>query len=326
MQQFALPAPELPLNKPQTKEDCTITQQLIEDRNKLAGATLSPVERAHQDSLPNLIVIGAMKCGTTALYYYLSKHPQIKMSRRKEMMFFSHEFRWKRGVAWYRSNFRGDEPVKGEVSPQYTEYPQRTGVAERMYSVVPDAKLIYLVRDPIDRMLSHYVHSYANHTEHRDAAEALSDLQSPYVTWSQYFMQLEQYLQYYPRENILVVDQSDLYHNRLSTLQRVFRFLGVDDSFEHPDFSKTQNLTSIKGRNNPIGVLLHMILDKVSHLDVIGPYVRIIWEKRIVWTFSKPIAQPTISPKLREQLAKCFKDDVRKLRKFTGLSFESWTL
>jgi hypothetical protein len=248
------------------------------------------------------------------------------MSRRKELMFFSHDENWDRGLAWYQPHFAGNASIKGESSVEYTWYPQRTGVAERMFSVVPNARLIYLVRDPIDRMISHYVNCYADHTESRDALEALSDFQSPYVTWSKYFMQLEQYLKYYAKESILVIDQHDLYHRRQSTLQRVFRFLGVDDSFEHPHFSNTKNQSIIKGRMNRIGASLHRVLRRVSYWDRSGPLIRWIWGTRMVWAFSKPIARPTIPPQLREQLAECFQEDVRRLREFTGLKFESWTL
>src|SRR3954454_1582153 len=102
--------------------------------------------------LPNLIVIGAAKAGTTSLHHYLDLHPQIAMSRWKELDFFSKEFD-RDGLRWYESQF-ADAPVRGESSPSYTRHPENPGAAARMASVVPDAKLIYIVRDPVDRYVS----------------------------------------------------------------------------------------------------------------------------------------------------------------------------
>src|SRR3712207_3099155 len=103
-----------------------------------------------------------MKCATTSLHYYLNLHPQISMSEKKELDFFVREKHWDKGVEWYKSNFHGNGETKiyGEASPNYTLHPIFSGVPERMYSVVPEAKLIYVVRDPIDRMISHYIHEY----------------------------------------------------------------------------------------------------------------------------------------------------------------------
>ena len=107
--------------------------------------------------LPNLIVIGAAKCGTTSLHEYLDLHPEVAMSREKELDFFVEEKHWGRGVEWYAAQFE-DAPVRGESSPSYTAYPRYRGVPERIRRVVPDAKLVYLVRDPVERIVSHFVH------------------------------------------------------------------------------------------------------------------------------------------------------------------------
>lgn len=101
--------------------------------------------------LPNLVVIGGMKCGTSSLHYYLSLHPQISMSEPKELSFFAEN--WPRGRDWYEAHFPEDLPIRGESSPNYMKHPAFPGVPERMVSLVPDAKLVYLVRDPIARIV-----------------------------------------------------------------------------------------------------------------------------------------------------------------------------
>jgi hypothetical protein len=89
--------------------------------------------------LPNLIIIGGMKCGTTGLHFYLGLHPEVSMSRQKEVNFFVGERNWAKGIEWYKSHITGEVKVYGESSPSYHA---GTGVPERMASVVPQAKLI----------------------------------------------------------------------------------------------------------------------------------------------------------------------------------------
>ena len=105
--------------------------------------------------LPNLIVIGAQKCGTSSLELYLDLHPEIAMARPKqyELNFFSWEDVWRRGVGWYEQQFR-DAPVRGEKSNGYSAWPFWPFVPERMKDVIPDARLIYLLRDPIERLIT----------------------------------------------------------------------------------------------------------------------------------------------------------------------------
>jgi len=127
----------------------------------LPDAAAAPTDSARSGpgALPNLIVIGAQKCGTSGLHYYLSLHPEISVSRPKELNFFIAERNWPRGVDWYRSHFDPNAKVRSEASPNYTAYPQHLEVPERMHSVLPDAKLLYMVRDPLDRIAAHWVHN-----------------------------------------------------------------------------------------------------------------------------------------------------------------------
>ena len=92
--------------------------------------------------LPNLVVIGAERCGTSSLHRYLGSHPQVFMSRKKELNFFVAEREWRRGRRWYERQFPTDAPVRGESSPAYTAYPVFSGVPARLAALVPDAKLL----------------------------------------------------------------------------------------------------------------------------------------------------------------------------------------
>jgi len=159
--------------------------------------------------LPNLLVIGAQKCGTTSLHRYLDAHPEIAMSDPKELDFFvEHEDRphyvangnWHRGVDWYASQFPDDAPVRGEASPNYTAYPNVQRIPERAAEIVPGAALIYMVRDPIERIVSHYLHRVGASPERRSLKETLGDIERGsgmvFVDRSRYFMQIERWLEY----------------------------------------------------------------------------------------------------------------------------------
>src|SRR5881398_2677233 len=104
--------------------------------------------------LPNLLVIGASKCGTTSLHHYLGLHPEIGMSRVKELHYFVEE-PTESSLRWYASQFP-DAPVRGESSPSYTQRHRSPLVAARIARVLPDVKLVYIVRDPVERLLSSY--------------------------------------------------------------------------------------------------------------------------------------------------------------------------
>lgn len=273
--------------------------------------------------LPNLIIIGAQKCGTTSLHYYLSLHPQIRMSREKELNFFIKERNWHKGIEWYKSNFTTKAKIYGESSPNYTNYPFFMGVPERMCSVVPEAKLIYIVRDPIDRITSHYVYNYANSHENRTIAEALAYFDNnPYVYRSKYCMHLEQYLKYFENTRILIITQEDLYTQRRKTLQEIFRFLDIDDSFYIQKFSNIRFNSSDLRRKNRIGLLLtRMPGMKIIERD--PPGVRWHIERFLYFPFSQKIEKPTLDENLKQELIDYLRDDINRLRQFTDYNFEN---
>ena len=288
--------------------------------------------------LPNLLVIGAQKCGTTSLHRYLKLHPEVSMSVPKELDFFvvpdERLFpvgNWSRGVDWYRSHFTQQTPVRGETSPNYTVYPFAEGVAERAASVVPDAKIIYLVRDPIDRIVSHYLHRFAQGEEQRSLDDALADIdgEGPGMTLvyrSMYFMQIERWTRFFPESSVLVLAQEDLQAERAETLVRVFRFLGVDPSFSHEGFQARSNVSTQKRpptratawlRRERGGAVTRMVPARLrrraaSALEAVGG--------------SAAERRPVLSDTRREQLESMLREDAERLRAFTGRSFSTWSV
>jgi hypothetical protein len=262
---------------------------------------------------PNLIVIGAQKCGTSALHYYLRQHPDVAMSKPKELNFFIDKRNWSRGVDWYESHWPEQAEVRGEASPNYTAHPHFDGVPEKMHAVVPDARLIFLVRDPIARMVSQYVHNYTKRAEHRGLAATVLDPSKTYVNRSRYMFQLEQFLPYYDPEQILVIDSGDLRGDRLATLQRIFRFIGVDEGFSSKKYREEKHRTADKERLNRFGAwslnnLPRPVFNRMRRRLPLG----------------RPVDRPEIDAALRAELAERLAEDVERLRAFTGRRFESW--
>ena len=278
--------------------------------------------------VPNLIVIGAMKCGTSSLHYYLGLHPEIETSKKKELDFFIHERNWNKGISWYESNFSDKGTIHAESSPNYTKYPWFKGVAQRMYSVVPKSKLIYILRDPIERIVSEYVHIHSQDGDRRTITEALTDLKNNwYVDNSKYYMQLERYLNFYPRSSVLILTAEELSKDPGKTLKQVFRFLGVDDSFHSPGFSKKVHVSrDIKVRNR-LGRLLakgsgHRKPDDIL-LSILPYPIKKIY---LSLSRSKVIEKPILDETVRLEVIKELEDDINKLKNYTGCSFKNWTM
>jgi hypothetical protein len=276
--------------------------------------------------LPNFIVIGSQKCGTTSLHYYLSLHPEISMSREKELNFFVEKLNWHKGVEWYKNNFVKEAKIYGEISPNYTYYPRFQGVPEKMHSLVPQAKLIYILRDPIQRIISEYLHTYSLGRENRSLDEAVKDLESSrYICRSQYYMQLEQYLPFFPKSSFYIMMAEDLSNRTEETLQKLFKFLGVDDSFCDRRFSEIKHITTNRRRKNAVGEWLAKT-PVVEALEKLPFDLREKVKAMLFFPFSEKIKRPTIEPSLQAKLIEYLKPDTNRLREFTGLSFDDWCL
>lgn len=177
--------------------------------------------------LPSLIVVGAMKSGTTTLHHYLDAHPDVFVPPIKEVNFFVAEHNWSRGVAWYRRQYRRmGGRVGADVSPDYAKHPHYGGVPERLARTLPHAVIGYLVRDPVQRIGSMFRHQVAMGREHRSIDEAVLD-DPHYLETSSYAMQLEQYLAHFPRSQIRVVPSQRLRTDPLGAVGELTDALGL---------------------------------------------------------------------------------------------------
>jgi hypothetical protein len=278
---------------------------------------------ASRGALPNVVVIGAQKCGTSGLHYYLSLHPEISMSRPKELNFFIAERNWPRGADWYRAHFDPRARVRGESSPNYTAYPQHMGVPDRMHSLLPEARLIYLVRDPLERIAAHWVHNYAKRRERGDLRETLLHPNTSYLVRSQYYMQLKQFLRFYERERVLVIEQNDLRDHREQTLRSVFEFLGVDPDFTHPRFSEVRHATARKQRSSRLGLRL----ERASRSRGGRALPASLWlGVEALLPLKRPIERPDVRAALDDDVLRVLREDAERFCELVGRPFEHWTV
>jgi hypothetical protein len=274
-------------------------------------------------ALPNLIVLGAQKCGTSGLHFYLDLHPEIAMSTPKELNFFIAERNWNRGLDWYGEHFESDAAIRGESSPNYSTYPHHLGVPERMHHVVPDAKLIYLVRDPVERIAAHWIHNYAKRREKGDLRDTLLHPNTTYVLRSQYHLQLTQFLNHYPESQVLVLEQADLRNRRSETLKQVFSYLGVDSSFEHSRFHRERHRSSRKRRATWLG----MRVQPLRRTRVGSRLPKAFWNLLDVGLpLGKPIPRPDVREALGPEVIEVLHEDADRLRELTGRRFDHWSV
>lgn len=276
--------------------------------------------------LPSFLVIGGMKCGTSALYEHLIKHPSIFISK-KNIDFFNDEC-WPKGLEWYKSFFPESETtdkIIGEISTEYTKAPHRAHVPERISETLPNVRLIYLVRHPIKRMISQYIHCINNLSESRPIELALKPSgDNPYVNTSLYYMQLELYLNYYNKENILILKSEDLLKQPRNTLDKMFEFIHA------PLLDNVEKLVvhthNEKRKWNTVG---RHIRQSQKRFNLFNYYQRRLPKKvaeMLLWATSRPIEINGLPHNLLRDLIDHIKSDTEKLYTFAGPNFKHWEL
>lgn len=278
-------------------------------------------------TLPNFLIIGAMKGGTTSLYHYLSAHPDVFMSETKELHFFVAEKNYRRGVAWYQRQFAeaGHSLAVGEASPDYAKYPIHQGVPERIAGLLPAVRLIYVVRNPLERIRSHYLHDVACGRERRPILEAVAGNEH-YLAPSRYALQIEQYLRHFPREQLLIVTSDSLRDDRQAALRRVHDFLGVRDDWSTPVHDREFNATEEKTSPRWLLRAAHH-LPGGARLRLLAPR-QVKAAERLLGTTKHPVdvQAGTMPPALERRLLDELGPDVARLRGHMDEGFDCWGL
>lgn len=273
---------------------------------------------------PNFFIIGAMKCGTTSLYELFRQHPQIGMSREKEPAFFAADEVFAQGWNWYESLFAhaADKPARGEASTSYSKrfsYPRAVG---RIARSLPDAKLIYVVRDPLERIESQWMHGVHQGWHPPRFERALE--QPGLIDPSRYWAQISAYRDYFADERILVLFFDEFKSDPRRFLQRCWRFLEVDASFVPSGLREPHNRTALQESDSAA-------LKKLRRLPAFSRAVRILpehWRAALKrrWFTRRTYGRPPWPPELRRKVQWELGDDIRTFLYFYGKPLDYWDL
>lgn len=293
-----------------------------------------------EQPVPTFLVIGAIKAGTTSLYHYLKQHPDVFMSPRKEAGYFAVDFdrplnegfnRYAiTDVDTYRALFAGvtNEHAVGEASPQYLWSPLAPA---KIAAMLPNVRLIALLRNPIDRAFSSYLHlrreggetiedfGDALRAEGERVAEHLGPLWR-YQEVGLYARQLERYHAHFDRAQIKIFLYDDFSADPRGVLRSVFRFIGVDDEFV-PDMGNRYNVSGIP-RSRALHRVLnarHPVLKQMSRMIPTHLRERVACRVR-AWN----VIKPALSEGIRAQLVDLYREDILRTQECIGRDLSMW--
>ena len=277
-------------------------------------------------SLPNFLVIGARRAGTSLLHHkILGAHPDVYVPvQRKETHFF--DLYYERGVDWYRSYFPPDEAAGrfraiGEVTPDYLASAEAPG---RIHELLPECRLIAILRNPVEQAWSDYRHRRRAHDERRDFGTFIED--SAALDGGLYHRHLERYLALFRREALLVLIYEELVRDPGRELGRLTGFLGVPMIWPDPAIL-------LRERVNPGEIprfrrgfaLARRVGGLLARHDLNWP-VRLAKRLGVRGWFGRSASVPTMAPAERKHLADFYREDVRRLGLLLQRDLDVWQL
>lgn len=209
-------------------------------------------------ALPDFFIIGAMKCGTSTLQAQLARQDGVFMTTPKEPNFFSDDDIFAKGRAWYEGLF-ADAPadaLKGEASTHYTKLPTYPETLPRMQEILPNPpKLIYMIRNPMTRAVSHYIHEWTQGNTGSDVNRAFLD-HPEFIDYGCYGMQIVPFVSAYGVENICLTSLESFKADPTKEFQRIVSFLGLSPPIHWVDDLPAQNVSADRARRLPMQELL----------------------------------------------------------------------
>ena len=271
---------------------------------------------ANSTRLPDFIIIGAMKSATSTLHNQLSAQPGIFMSSPKEPNFFSDDDIYNHGLSWYSGlfSYANARDICGESSTHYTKLPDYSDTIQRLKAAIPRPKLIYVMRHPVDRLISHYMHQWSVGVISCDINQAI-DRYPELVDYSCYGMQITPYLQEFGHKAVLPLFFDDLKKNKDRALNRVGTFIGctqpliwIDDLTQ--DNQSSQRIRRFYGYELLINSRPMAWLRK----NLIPQAVRNRIKKRLTMQ-----QRPQISDVQREHITEIFDRDLKVVGDWLGI-------
>ena len=282
----------------------------------------------------DFFIVGAPKAGTTSLYHYLNEHPEIEMSSQKEPDFFTDLDIYNSGMYYgknrintiekYHNLFGSRSKLRGEASVSYLF---NKNVPQKIKTYNPDAKIIIMLRNPVERAFSHYLMDYRlglvsdafEDIVNRKKKNNKNDLfYQQYIEVSVYSKQVKRYLNVFEKENILIIDYIDFKEDISEVLDRLFQFIGVSTDFE-PNVEKKHNPYSM-----PKNKIIRFIYSFVALRKVLKLLFSKTLAKKARLLLFKEDKKPKLSKALRLQLNKYFKNDIERLGKLLDKDYLRW--
>lgn len=268
---------------------------------------------------PDFLLIGAMKAGTSTLHDQLAAHPGFFLSTPKEPCFFSDDHVWARGIDWYEGLFESAAPddLCGESSTHYTKRPTLDQTASRMHEALPDARLLYLMRHPVERLVSHYVHEWTEGkvTEPLDEAVATHP---ELVDYGRYAYQLAPYVEVFGHDRILPIFLERHIEDPARELMRIFRFIGRVVRVDSTVLGRHSNVSRERLRRSPVRDALLALPGATALRRAVLPE-RVRERIKSHWRME---ARPRLSDAVLASVIARFDEDLAQLGDWLGLPLD----
>lgn len=273
--------------------------------------------------LVNFMIIGAQKCGTTTLAEQLALHPQICFCKTKEPCYFNRVSDWRAELAAYH-NLYTPKPGQlcGEASTTYTFLPEWAETHERLYEYNPQLKLIYIMRHPVERVISNYAHRLVRSTVRVDPGQAVF-ADPVYLNRSRYGVQLRPYFNLFGREQVMLLLFEEYIANPTVHLRAIAQFLGIaEDGFGDED-------QPVRAANQSVGQYhLNPTLEKLKQnrllkvaTEQVSPALRQLMKR---YMGKRLETKPTFTPELKQMLWRFLEDDVCAVEEYMGRHLAVW--
>ncbi len=280
------------------------------------------MEKPRRRSFPDFLIIGRPKCGTTSVARWLAEQPEVFFCRVKESRYFSGE--WQRGFEWYSSLYDGARPdqLVGEATPDYTHPDNGETVADRIATSAPDARLLYLIRNPLQRVQSAFRHRRLTGEEPAETLlEAVQQLPDVYLGYTMYYRCLEPFIDRFPKEQLLVIRTEDL-DQTATGWYRLIDHLGLAPR-ARPD--ETYNLSDERSMYRPVARALGGRKGRVRLSWVPGPLRQL--GKQVLKTRGAQLETALGSSRLRlpDPVLDPVWADIERLEAWLGLDGHLWS-
>lgn len=266
---------------------------------------------------PDFIIIGAMKCATSSLHEQLALQPGIFMTELKEPNFFSNDEQYAKGMEWYLSHFAPAKPddICGESSTHYTKLPTYPQTIARLRQHFPNVKLIYVMRHPIDRLISQYIHEWTEKVISVNINQAVNEYPE-LIAYSQYSMQLKPYFDAFGKERVLPVFFERMIAHPQAELERICQFIGYKGKPVWHEELNAQNISTERMRKSAWRDFLVEAPGLKQLRRWFIPKSFRTWV-RSLWMMKK---KPELEPQQIEKLQVIFDQDLAVLGSWLGIS------